>query len=105
MALTLRRSKSPSKLQRARGIITTLVALRTLGVRKVATVFGVGAVAVIGLAAAKRARGKQAEPVPGAAPTEASAPTPPQNGTNLQDPAEQARAAAASLAPHGSGAA
>ena len=105
MALALRRRKSPSKLERARGIVTTLVALRTLGIRRVATVVGVGAVAVVGLAAVKRARGRQAEPVPGAAPTEASAPTPPQNGSNLQDAAEQARAAAASLAPHGSGAA
>lgn len=105
MALSLRRSRSPSKLQRARGIITTVVALRTLGVRKLAAAVGLGAVAAAGLVAAKRSRAKNDEPVPGAAPTEASSPTPEQNGARLHDAAEQARAAAASLAPHSSGAA
>lgn len=104
MALSLRPKRSPSKLQRARSLVTTIVALRTLGVRKVVSVAAIGTIATVGMIAARRSRSKDVQPVSGAAPTEASAPTPPQNGTtsSLQGATEQARSAAASLAPHGS---
>lgn len=102
MARSFRRKAS--KAQRARGAITTVAAFRLFGLRRVLAVAGAGALVATALIAKRRSSTSPA-PVPGAPPTEASAPTPPQNGTSLQDAAEQARAAAASLAPQGGGAA
>lgn len=104
MALSFRRKAS--KAQRARGVVTTIAAYRLFGLRRLMAVAGAGALVATMLIAKRRSSNAPA-PVPGAPPTEASAPTPPQNGTttSLEDAAEQARAAAASLAPQGGGAA
>ena len=105
MALSFRRKAS--KAQRARGVVTTIAAFRLFGLRRIVAVAGAGALVATTLLIAKRRSPSAPAPVPGAPPTEASAPTPPQNGTtaSLADAAEQARAAAASLAPQGGGAA
>lgn len=104
MALSFRRKAS--KAQRARSAITTIAALRLFGLRRALAVAGAGALVATALIAKRRSNTSPA-PVPGAPPTEASAATPPQNGstTSLERAAEQARAAAASLTPQGGDAA
>lgn len=95
-----------TKVDKARHAVTTLAALRLLGFRRAMLIAGAGAATATALITWRlRSSGGDEEPVPGAPRTEASAPTPGTNGTSLEDATEQARSAAAALAPQGGDAA
>lgn len=95
-----------TKVDKARNAVTTLAALRVLGLKRTLAIAGAGAAVATALIAWRHSSSDDAEeePVPGAPQTAPSAPAPGANGMSLDDAAEQARAAAASLAPQGSGA-